>query len=157
MELIFNPCGEFRWSPEGPVSHSLSSPPRWCPRDLFRTFNVCSDAKERVECGKQQEATAPIQSLVKLQPWFLSLRWKTCLRQNCSLAYSEWPALGQNTHDDDSAEQVAIRLNIHSYDYVWKKANWPSHLSPANLGMNSPHRRITSRDQNHMTSETRNI
>ena len=21
MELIFNPCGEFRWSPEGPVSH----------------------------------------------------------------------------------------------------------------------------------------
>ena len=20
MELIFNPCGEFRWSPEGPVS-----------------------------------------------------------------------------------------------------------------------------------------
>ena len=31
-------------------------------------------------CGKQQEATAPIQSLVKRQPWFLSLRWKTYLR-----------------------------------------------------------------------------
>ena len=43
---------------------------------------------------------APIQSLVKLQPWFLSLRWKTCLWQNCSLgccACSEGPALGQNT------------------------------------------------------------
>ena len=24
MELIFNPCGEFRWSPEGPVSKILS-------------------------------------------------------------------------------------------------------------------------------------
>ena len=38
--------------------------------------------------------------LVKLQPWFLSLQWKTCLCQNCSLgscACSEGPALGQNT------------------------------------------------------------
>ena len=35
------------------------------------SFKVCSDAKERVGCGKQREATAPIQSLVKLQPWFL--------------------------------------------------------------------------------------
>ena len=55
-------------------------------------------------CGKQREATAPIQSLVNLQPWFLSVRWKTCLRQNCSLspyACSEGPAFGQNTHDDD--------------------------------------------------------
>ena len=43
---------------------------------------------------------APIQSLVKLQPWFLSLPWKTCLRQNYSLgscACSEGPALGQNS------------------------------------------------------------
>ena len=36
-----------------------------------------------VGCGKQWEATAPIQSLVKQQSWFLSLIWKTCLRQNC--------------------------------------------------------------------------
>ena len=51
-------------------------------------------------CGKQREATALIKSLVKLQPWFLSLRWKTCLRQNCSLGFSaccEGPAFGQNT------------------------------------------------------------
>ena len=37
---------------------------------------------------------------VKLQPRFLNLRWKTCLRQNCSLgscASSEGPVLGQNT------------------------------------------------------------
>ena len=64
------------------------------------SFQVCSDAKERVGCGKQREATAPIQSLVKLQPWFLSLWWKTCLRLNCSLGSctcSEGPALGQNT------------------------------------------------------------
>ena len=159
MELIFNPCGEFRWSPEDPVSqiHSphllagatgISSvvvvlglmtllpsqvisvafysehekPNKVCTealisawgsftcrkstirdsrlyfptegshtqdfyslkkihrprpdlnprtsdpvakydnhgRDLSRIFKVCSDAEERVECGKQREATAPI-------------------------------------------------------------------------------------------------
>ena len=49
------------------------------PLDLFRSFTVCSDAKEIVRCWKQGESTAPIQSLVKLQPWFLSLQWKTCL------------------------------------------------------------------------------
>ena len=55
---------------------------------------------KRVEYGKQQEASAPIQSLVKLQPWFLSLQWKTCLQQKCSLgscACSEGPTLGQKT------------------------------------------------------------
>ena len=64
-------------------------------------FKVYSDAKHRVGCRKQREAIAPIESLVRLQPFFfLSLRWKNCLRQNCSVgscACSEWPALGQNT------------------------------------------------------------
>ena len=46
MELIFNPCGEFRW--RGPTwPNPLSSPPRWCPWDLFRSFKVFSCAKER--------------------------------------------------------------------------------------------------------------
>ena len=31
-------------------------------------------------CGKQREAAATIRSLVKLQPWFLSLRWELQLR-----------------------------------------------------------------------------
>ena len=58
--------------------------------------------------GKQREATAPIQSLVKQQPRFLSLQWKICLRQNCSLdscACSEGPALGLNTDDDDDGKK----------------------------------------------------
>ena len=62
---------------------------------------------KRVGWGKQREATASIQSLVKLQPWFLSLRWKTYLRQNCSLgscACSEIPALAQNTNDDGDGD-----------------------------------------------------
>ena len=97
MELIFSPCGEFQWSQEDPVSQ-IQSPHLHAGTPGI--FKVCSDATEMVGCGNQLEAIAPIQSLVKLQPWFLSLRWKTCLRQNCSLgscACSEGLTLGQNT------------------------------------------------------------
>ena len=61
MELIFNPCSEFRWSPEGPVSQ-IHSPHRLvgAPGIFFRSFKVYSATKERVWCGKQREATAPI-------------------------------------------------------------------------------------------------
>ena len=48
----------------------------------------------------QREATAPIQSLVKLQAWSVSLRWKIFLPQNCSLgscACTEGPSIRQNT------------------------------------------------------------
>ena len=89
----------------------LSSPPRWCPWDLFRSFKICSDAKERLRCGKQREATAPLQSLIKLQPWFLSLQWKTWLRQNCSqgsCACSGGPALGQTTL------MMILQIEFHS-------------------------------------------
>ena len=40
--------------------HTLSSPPRWGPLELLGYFKFCSDAKERVGCGEQREATAPI-------------------------------------------------------------------------------------------------
>ena len=70
----------------------------------------------------QREATASIQSLVKLQPWFLSLRWETCLRQNCSLgscACNEGPALGQNTlmmiFLYYNALYISISVNVDSY------------------------------------------
>ena len=50
------------------LAKSTLIPPCWCPWDLFRSFKVCSDAKEKVGRRKQREATAPIQSLIKLQP-----------------------------------------------------------------------------------------
>ena len=58
--------------------------------DLLRSFQML----------KATVSYRTYSSLMKLQSWFLSLRWKTCLRQNCSLgscACSEGPALGQNT------------------------------------------------------------
>ena len=100
MELIVTPVANF-----GEVRRALLAKSTLLTSSLvpLGSFQVCSDAKERVGCGKQREATAPIKSLAKLQPWFLSLRWKTCLRQNCSLGFfacSEGPAFGQNTGDD---------------------------------------------------------
>ena len=123
MELIFNPCGEFWWSLGGPVSQ-IHSPHLHvdAPGIFFRSFKV-SYSKERVGCGKKREATTTIQSLVKLQPWFLRLRWKTSLRQNCSLGSctcSEGPALGQNTDmiiitikwpDKSSGKKLGFGLN----------------------------------------------
>ena len=55
--------------------------------------------RERVGYGEQREATSPIKYLVKQQHLFLSFRWNTCLRQNCSLGFSacsEGLAFGQN-------------------------------------------------------------
>ena len=101
MALIFNPwCGEFRWSPEGPVSqiHSphLHAGAPGITSDLLRSVQML----KREWVKKATKSYRNYSSLVKLQPWFQSLWWKTCLRQNCSLGFcacSEGPALGQNT------------------------------------------------------------
>ena len=61
MELTFNCCGEFRWSPEGPVCE-IHSPHLHdgAPEIFSDLLRFCSDTKERVGYGKQLEATAPI-------------------------------------------------------------------------------------------------
>ena len=65
--------------------------------------------RERVALRKATGSYRTYSSLVKLQPWFLSLRWKTYIRQNCnvgSFPCSEGPALGQSTHDDESCFSI---------------------------------------------------
>ena len=97
MELTFNPRGEFRWSPEGPVSqiHSqLHTSASGIFSDLLRSIQ-----KERLGCKKQRKlphlfipgktATLVPEFAVEIFP-----------RQNCRLcscACSEEPALGQNS------------------------------------------------------------
>ena len=100
MELIFNPCDEFRRKPGGPsYQNPFSLPPRWCPWVLFTSFKVVSDDKERVGYGKQREATAHINPLqnCNLGSWVCGGR--PAFGQNCSLCAwvcKERPALGQN-------------------------------------------------------------
>ena len=42
------------------------------PRDLFRSFKVCLDAKERERVRKETRNYPTYSSLVQLQAWFLS-------------------------------------------------------------------------------------
>ena len=77
--LIFNPCGEFRWNPEGPVSQIHS------PHLHGGALGIFSDRLRSVHVLKREsgmrKATGSYRtylSLVKLQPWFLRLQWKIC-------------------------------------------------------------------------------
>ena len=57
----------------------------------FRSFKICSDAKESVVCGKQREATAPI----ALGPEFAVVDMRSAEVQPRFLSCSEGPALGR--------------------------------------------------------------
>ena len=59
MELI-TPVVNFGEVRRTQILKSTFLTPRWGHWDLFKSFMVCSDAKERVGCGKQREATVPI-------------------------------------------------------------------------------------------------
>ena len=100
MELIFNPCGEFRWSPEDPVSEIHSPHLLVCVPGIF-SYLLRSVQMLKREWGAESNGKLPHQFIpVKLQPWFLSLQWKTCLLKKSSLgscSCSEGPVLEQNT------------------------------------------------------------
>ena len=95
MELIFNPCGEFRWSPEGPVSQIHS------PHLHVGASGIFSDLLRSVqmltrEWGAKSNRNLPhlfipdktaalipefaVEDLLsaEVQPWFLRLQWRTC-------------------------------------------------------------------------------
>ena len=58
MKLIFNPCGEFRWSSEGPVNQiHFPQPPRWGPWDLFRSLRSVQMLKR--EWGTESNRKLP--------------------------------------------------------------------------------------------------
>ena len=89
MERMFNPCGEFRWSPEG------SSPPCVCPgifSDLLRSVQMIKREWGAESNGKLPHLLIPSKTAAlvpefaveylpsaELQPRFLRLQWMTCL------------------------------------------------------------------------------
>ena len=110
MELIFNSCGEFRWSSKVPVSQIHS------PNLHVGAPGIFSDLLRFVQMLKRESGVwkgtgiyHTCSSLVKLQPRFLSLQWKTCL---WAWVCSEGPALGQNTHDDDDISSKLTITNL---------------------------------------------
>ena len=102
MELVFfNTCGEFRCEVlKAQLAKSTLLTSTLVPLGSLRSFEVSSDSKERVGVRKLTGSYRTCSILIKLQLWFLSLQWKTCLRQNCNLGSSpcsEGPVLGQKT------------------------------------------------------------
>ena len=89
-------------------------------------------------CGKQREASAPIESLVKLQPWFLSLL------QNCTLGScdcSDEPALRQNTLmmiiltvSDTNLKQI-YSSNIKKHTFVTPNSNIVVHEKQTKINL----------------------
>ena len=91
MELIFNPCGEFRWTPEGQVSqiyspHLLVGAPGIFS-DLLRFVQMLKREWGAESNGKLPHLFIPSRFLslqrktclwAELQPQCLSLQWRTC-------------------------------------------------------------------------------
>ena len=95
MQLTFNPCGEFRWSPEGSVSQIQSPHLNVVTPGIFSHILTSVKLVKR-EWGAESNRKLPhlfIPSKIatwslsfqwkiclwtELQPWFLHLQWKTC-------------------------------------------------------------------------------
>ena len=76
------------------LAKTVSSPPRWCPCDLFRSFKVCSDAKEsgvQKAMGSYRTYSVPGKTALlvfeftvedlpstELEPRFRRLQLRTC-------------------------------------------------------------------------------
>ena len=72
---------------------------------------------ERLELISAFERVRPLlRSTFQLQPWFLSLLWKTCLLAELSLGAwvcSEWPVHWQNTDNDDDVQIIYLFWNLY--------------------------------------------
>ena len=79
MELIFSPYREFRWSLEGPVSQIHSPRLHVGAPGIFSYLLRFVQILKREWSAEKTGSCRTYLSLVKLQPWFLSLQWKTCL------------------------------------------------------------------------------
>ena len=112
MELLFNPFGEFQWSPEGPFSqihypHLNAGAPRifsgllrslqmlkieWGEEINEKLPHLCIPSKTANLVPKFAMADLP---WAELRPWFLPLQWKTC------------PDDDDDDDDDDDEEEDA--------------------------------------------------
>ena len=102
MELIFNTCGEFRWTPEGPIDqiHSihLDAGAPGIFSDLLRSVQMLQREWSAESEGKLPHLFIPGKTATlvpefvveaELQPWWLILQWKN------------WPWAEHSDDDDD--------------------------------------------------------
>ena len=124
MELIFNLCGEYRWSPESPVSQIHSLHLHVGAPDLLRSLRSVQMLKREWDAesnGKLLHLFIPSKTALLVPEFGVG----TCLRQNCSVgscACSEGPALGQKTRDGDDTLYINEKEIIkHFYRPIYHK------------------------------------
>ena len=95
-----NPYGEFRWSPEGPVSQIHSPRLRAGSPGIFPSFLRSVQMLKREWGAESNEKLRHLFIPSKSELWFLSLQWKDQpLDRTANLGScvcSERPAFGQN-------------------------------------------------------------
>ena len=102
MELILNPCGEFRWSPKGPLSQIHSLHLHVVAPGNFQIFQML-----KREWGAESNEELPRLFIPrKMQSWFLNLRWKICLMAELQpwflrLLWKTCPWADHSDDDDD--------------------------------------------------------
>ena len=144
MELVFNPCGVFGWSPEGPVRQIHF------PHLHVSAPGIFSDFLRSVHMPKREwdaESNRAYPSLVKLQPGFLSLQWKTCLGaelrpwflslqwKTCRILWWLWDAREDLSvtklleHPPFKAGVSSLRFGYSMWDSWWTNWSWDSPIS----------------------------
>ena len=120
MELIFNPCGKFPWSPEGPVSQIHS------PHFHVGAPGIFSDLLRSVqmlqrECGAENNGKLPhLFFPVQLQPWILSLQWETCLWAKLQFwcLSLQWKTCPWAEHSDSDVNDI-----IRTQAVLWSQSH----------------------------------
>ena len=103
MELIFNHCGEFRWSAEGPVSQIHSTHLHAGSPGIFSDLLISVQMLKREWCAESKGNRQHIfitSKTATFGPWVCGGR--TVFGQNCSLGSwvcSEKPALDNDGHN----------------------------------------------------------
>ena len=115
----WNFCDEFGWSSEGPISQShyshLHNGAPGIFSDLLRSVQMLKRDWVRKATGSYRTYS----SLVKLQPCFLSLRWKTCLWAELQPWYLSllWKTCPWAEHSDDyDGDYCEYDFNIRTYE-----------------------------------------
>ena len=119
MELIFNSCGEFLWSPEGPLSQIHSPHLHVAAPGIFSRLLRSAQMLKREWGAESNGNLLHYSSLVKLQTLFLSLRWKTCLWAElhhwCLSLQCKTCSWTEHSDDDDFTFMPSLHLVQHFF------------------------------------------
>ena len=118
MELIFDPCGEFRWSPVDPISQ-MHSPHIYAGApgvfsDLLRSAQMLKG-----EWGAESNWKIPCQFIpTKFRSWCVRLQWKTCRWQNTLMMVM---MMMMNMEIKEFHKTLLMSLKVHRAENVADK------------------------------------